>query len=366
MAIKSYSRDPYLRLTFITGITKFSKTSVFSGLNNLRDITLSRKYANICGIPTEDLCRYFGEHIEYISSLDEFCGYDSIHDEILSWYDGYSWDGKTRVINPFSLLGFLSEERFSSFWYASGTPKFLLDLIKRRWNGYTGLSNPEMGEWELDTFDIKKMEAEPLLLQTGYLTVKEILPDPAPAVYLLGIPNFEVRFAFNLHILAEFTESGGSLATTAYRRIKESLKTGDLQAMLETLRSLFASIPYQIHMSHEFYYHSIFCAMMNLLGFDIDAEVSVSGGRIDATLELDDKVYIMEFKYKGCDPEATPEGKRKLFDNVLEEGMKQIKDRGYAKKYIGSGKTIYLAAFAFLGRDNIEMRTEGYDEQKLL
>ena len=352
------SMDPFLRLTFITGITKFTKTSVFSGLNNLRDLTLSRKYANICGIPTDELGQYFSEHIGHLKTLEGFNRYDSVYDEILSWYDGYSWDGRTRVINPFSLLGFLTEERFANFWYASGTPKFLLDLIKQRPNGYTNLKNFEMGEWTLDTFDIHKLEIEPLLFQTGYLTVKEVLPDQAPAVYLLDMPNNEVRLAFNLHILAEFTESGAAFSETAYRRIKENLRTGDLVSMMETLKALFSSIPYQLHIKHEHYYHSIFFAILNLLGFDIDPEVSVSGGRIDAVLENHDKVYIMEFKYFKCEPDASPEEKRKLFDKSLEEGMQQIIDRGYCAKYAGSGKNIYQVALVFLGRDDIDIRVE--------
>jgi len=353
------SMDPYLRLTFITGITKFTKTSVFSGLNNLRDITLTKKYANICGISADDLGTHFSEHIEHLSNLDLFSEYASVHDEILSWYDGYSWDGETRVINPFSLLSFFIEERFSSFWYASGTPKFLLDLIKIRPRGYAGLSTLEIGEWELDTFDVRRMEVEPMLFQTGYLTVRDIRYNPPPATYLLEIPNYEVRQAFNLHVLAEFTESGGTSAASAYRRISESLKSADLRSMLITMRTLFSSIPYQLHIKSEYYYHSIFYAIMTLLGFDIDAEVSASGGRIDAVLELDDKVYIMEFKYEECPADATAQDKQMIFEKALCDGIKQINDRGYAKKYEGSEKTIYKAAFAFLGRDDIEMRIDG-------
>ena len=349
------SMDQHLRFTFITGITKFTKTSVFSGLNNLRDITMSREYANICGIGTEDLSRYFGEHINGLASHDEFLRHNDIHGEILAWYDGYSWDGKNRVINPFSLLSFFADKRFSSFWYASGTPKFLIDLIKEKPKGYTGLKNLEMGEWSLDTFDIQRIEAEPLLFQTGYLTVKEVLPDTVPSLYLLDIPNFEVRMAFNLHILAEFTESGASTAESAYHRIKKSLKTGDLTIMLETMRALFASIPYQLHIKKEAYYHSIFHAIISLYGFDVLAEVSVAGGRVDAVLELEDNAYIIEFKYVDCPPEITADEKRALFDRALHDGMKQINEKGYANKFEGCGKKVHKAVFAFLGKDDIEM-----------
>ena len=351
------SMDPYLRLTFITGVTKFTKTSVFSGLNNLYDITMVEKYANICGIAIEDLSACFGDHIDSLASLIEFNHIDSLHDKILEWYDGYSWDGEARVLNPFSLLSFFAGKRFSGFWYASGTPKFLLDMIKRRPKGYTDLRNPEMGEWSLDTFDIQRIEVEPLLFQTGYLTVKEVVPETAPPVFLLEIPNFEVRMAFNLHILAEFTESGAVFAESSYHRLMKSLKSGDLQGMLETMRALFASIPYQLHIKREAYYHSIFYAIISLLGFDMDAEVSVAVGRIDATLELEEKVYIMEFKYVDCPKDIAPEERRAMSEMALDEGMRQIKGKRYADKFKGCGKTIYTAAFAFLGREDIEMRT---------
>ena len=137
--------------------------------------------------------------------------------------------------------------------------------------------------------------------------------------------------------------------------MKEALRTGNLQGMLVTLRSLFASIPYELHIGKEAYYHSIFYAIMNVLGFDMDAEASVSGGRVDAVLELGDKVYVMEFKYMDCPLDTAPSDKQKLFEQALESGMQQIESRGYAKKYAGSGKIIHKAAFAFLGRDDIEM-----------
>ena len=349
------SMDPYLKLTLITGVSKFTKTSIFSELNNLLDITMAKKYVNICGITIEDLGECFSEHIDYLSSLEDFKRFNSVLDEILSWYDGYSWDGKTKLLNPFSLLSFFEQEKFASFWYASGTPKFHIDLIKKKPESFLTLKNLEISERVLDNFDIRRMEIEPLLFQTGYLTVKEVLPAMGSTLYRLDMPNLEVREAFNLQIIAELTEKGDVFTETSYRRLHGALETGDLQKMLDILRGLFASIPYELHVNAEAYCHSIFYAVMNVLGFDVDAEISVSGGRVDATLELEDKVYVMEFKYRDCPSDAGPEEKQKLFTESLEEGMSQIKDKGYARKYAGSGKTVYRAAFAFLGRDNVEM-----------
>ena len=355
------SMDPYLRLTFITGVSKFTKTSLFSELNNLLDITMHKKYASICGIPVEALATHFGEHIAYLSSLDEFKQYrahhhyDSLHDEILAWYDGYSWDGFTKVLNPFGLLLFFANEKFSSFWYSTGSPKFLIDMIKDNPEVYIQLKDFRMGEWELDTFDVHGIQVAPLLFQTGYLTVKEVVTGMGSASYLLDIPNREVAEALNLHILAILSEKENAFAGTAYRNILEALMRSDLQRILDVMKGFFSSIPYNLHVKQEAYYHSLFFALMNLLGFAIDAEVQMSMGRIDAVLDMKDKVYIFEFKYEDCAPDADAETKRKLFDKALKAGREQIIDRGYADKYAGSGKTVYQAAFAFLGRSDIEM-----------
>ena len=372
------SMDPYLRFTFITGVSKFTKTSIFSELNNLLDITMNEDYAGICGIPVEDLDEYFGEHIKALEPHKLFKQYDSVRDEILAWYDGYTWDGENKVINPFSLLSFFEQKRFGSYWYASGTPKFLIDMIKNKPESYLTLKNLKMTEHVLDSFDIRKMELEPLLFQTGYLTVKDVLPTRGSPVYVLEIPNYEVRDALSMQIVSALTESGDTRAERAQLDIGDALREGDLQRVLDILRMLFASIPYNLHVNLEAYYHSIFYAVMTILGFDMDAEVSTSRGRIDAVLELDDKVYVFEFKYCKCPPGADEAEKRSLFGTALADAMAQISDRGYSDKYKCGGstkanadtaavtvagaptsapaKTIYQAAFAFLGRDEIEMK----------
>ena len=352
------SMDPYLRLAFITGVSKFTKTSVFSGMNNLKDITMLERYAGICGVPIEELVTYFNEHIEKLAQRGKLGNRAEICDKILEWYDGYSWDGEGRVINPYSLLNFLSDGKFSPYWFATGTPKFLTDIVKKRPEGYADLNDPEVSEASLDCFDIYRMPAAPILFQTGYLTVKEVIAEPPPEVYRLTIPNFEVKIAFNLSLIADFMEKDYNIAESAYRKMNAALGNGDLNSFTSVMRSLFSAIPYQLHISHEAYYHSLFYTIMNLLGFKIEAEVSTSYGRIDGVLELGGRVYIFEFKFKACLPDATPEDMSKIVGIALDEGMKQIADRGYADRYAGSGKEIIRAAFAFLGRDTIEMRFE--------
>ena len=324
----------------------------------MEDITLTEEYASICGIAVEELVKYFDEHINSLRTLKRFRDCSSISDEILAWYDGYSWDGENRVINPFSLLSFFSQKRFSAFWYASGTPKFLIDLIKKNPVEYSNLKTPIMTEYMLDSADFNKLEATPLLFQSGYLTIKEVVTSTKGDSYILDMPNFEVRNAFNQNIIAAFTDSGHTLAENVRLDMAKAFQDGDLHKILDSLRSLFASIPYELHIDKEAYYHSIFYAIMNVHGFDVDAESSVSKGRIDAALKFGNSVYVMEFKYVKCPPKVGDEKKKALVDKALCEGMEQIKARGYYKKYVSSGKTIYLAAFAFLGKDDVEMKTE--------
>ena len=351
------SMDPYLRFVFITGVSKFTKTSIFSGLNNLRDITMSEDYADICGISVDDIDMHFGDHIRQMSTHKRFDN-KRIIDCILAWYDGYSWDGESRLLNPFSLLNFFSDKKFKRYWYATGTPSFLIGMIKKKPESYLNLKNFEITEDMLDTFEIEKIELEPLLFQTGYLTVKKAAETLGTPLYTLDIPNYEVRDAFSTQIVSALTESGDVRAGWAKMQINAALESGDLQKMLDILRGLFASIPYQLHVSEEAYYHSIFYAIMTLLGFDMDVEVSSSRGRVDAVLELEDNVYVMEFKYEKCPLDADDSDKQTLVNKSLTAAMNQINDRGYCDKYIGSEKTIYKAAFAFLGRDVIEMNVE--------
>jgi len=191
------SMDKYLEFSFITGVTKFTKSSIFSGLNNLTDITMAEKYANVCGIPVENLDECCGEYITSLATHKNFKHYDSIHDEILSWYDGYSWDGESRLLNPFSLFNFFDQKRFAGFWYASGTPRFLPNMIKNKPETYTNLKSFEITEHMLDSVDIDKLSLEPLLFQTGYLTVKEIQILQDEPVYILEMPNTEVKRALS-------------------------------------------------------------------------------------------------------------------------------------------------------------------------
>lgn len=352
------SMDPHLRFTMMTGVSKFTKTSVFSELNNMLDITMSESFAGICGITADDFDIYFSEHMNHLTKNEKLRRYSDIRTEIIKWYDGYSWDGETRVLNPFSLLSFFRQERFAGFWYASGTPGFLVGLIKNNPEAFSNIHNLKITEDMLNSGDINKIEIEPLLFQTGYLTVKEVTFAGDEMMYLLEIPNFEVKNAFNLHVISSLTEAGDTTTRNLCDELNEAFKHGDMEKAVSALQRLFSSIPYQLHVKAEAYYHSIIYAIMCFTGLNITSEVSVSGGRVDAVLEYTDRVYVMEFKYADCPKDVSTDEKRRLFDKALGDGIEQIENKGYYKKYLGGNRIIYKTAFAFLGRDDIEMKYE--------
>ncbi len=352
------SMDQYLKFMMITGVSKFTKSSVFSELNSLLDITLNEKFANICGITHLEFSKYFGDYINELSNQKNFSRYLNLHDEILKWYNGYSWDGKNLVLNPFSLLSFFIQKKFSGFWFTSGTPKFLIDLIKDKPESFLNMQNLEIGEWVLESSDIQNIQIEPLLFQTGYLTIKNVFYEEDDIIYSLTVPNYEVKQALNMHILSEFTGTGDVATQNFYREIKKSFSKGNLDNIPIILRSLFSSIPYQLHINKEAYYHSIFYAIMHLLGFNINSEISTSKGRIDGVLELANKIYIMELKFYDFEEKLENSEKEAVFHKLLNQGMNQIKRIEYDKPYRSMGKQIYLVALAFLGRDDIEIMVE--------
>jgi hypothetical protein len=352
------SLKPHLKFVMFIGLSKFTKASILSELSDLKDITMAEEFASICGVSAESLENYYSPHIESLKSLKQFETVGNMYDMTHSLYGGYSWDGKNKVINPSSLHSFIAHEKFDSYWHSSGVPYFLDALLKCKPESFLTLDAFNIKESEIDNFDIKNIELEPLLFQTGYLTVKSVEFVGDALHYALIIPNREVKNDLSMKMFVGLTENNTTQARVGLAKIeiRNALKNGDLDKVLELLRGLFASIPYQLHGKDEAYYHSIFYAVMTVLGFDMDVEVSVSRGRVDAVLELDDKVYVMEFKYEKCEPDASVDKKRALFDKALDEAMTQIVDQGYSEKYKGSGKAIYHAAFAFLGKDNIEMR----------
>ena len=330
--------DAFLRFVFFTGVSKFSRVSIFSDLNNLRDITLSEQFSLIVGYTETELMHYFGS---YLDQLAEKTGLSKkqLTDEIKHWYNGYSWDGENFVYNPFSMLNLFAEKHFRNFWFTSGTPTFLIQLIRSKKREIREFENLTVGNYTFDSYDIENLDIFALLFQTGYLTVKKITIENNEEAFHLSYPNKEVRDSFLSYLLGEFSRKDLSSSTLIQKQINKAILAGDMDVFIRESRSLFASIPYHIFIAEkEAYYHSIIYLILKLAGADVRCEVPTNTGRIDAVLETEDRIYVMEFKL-GSEHEA----------------LAQIKEMKYYEQYLGRGKEIVLIGIGF----DIEQRNIG-------
>ncbi len=319
--------DKYIRYAILTGVSKFSKASIFSGLNMLEDISLSPRYGNICGITQEELEENF---VEYLEESKE-AGVDK--DTIKEWYNGYNflWES---VYNPFDLLKFFGNNYvLKNYWFATGTPSFLVKLLQDQRYYLPELSDLVVGEELVDSFDLEKMRFEVVLFQTGYLTIEEMRQSLRWKIeYKLKIPNKEVKMSLFDYIIDYFVDKKDErLQDTLYL----SLQEGDVEGFIENIKRLFASIPYNNYVKntiweYEWYYASVLYAYLQSLGVEIRGEDVTNKGRADMTVIMWDNIYIIEFKVgkKGENP------------------MKQIEEKKYYEKYIGKGD-IYLVGMIF-------------------
>ncbi|MEY4504856.1 MAG: hypothetical protein RL154_1153, partial [Pseudomonadota bacterium] len=280
--------DEYLKFVFLTGVSKFSKVSLFSGLNNLNDITLDKSYSTICGYTQEDIETVFSEHLK---------GQD--FDKIKYWYNGYKWLGKS-VYNPFDILLFIQKGFvYENYWFSTATPTFLLKLIEKHKYFLPSLENIVADSAILNSFDVDYIEPEALMWQTGYLTITHTETILDSIEYHLAIPNKEVRQSLLRSIALHMTRAD-NLTSQTNGMLKAILKN-DLALFQTHLISLFASIPYNLFTNnklykYEGYYVSVFYAYMKSLGVELIAEDVTNKGRIDLTLKLPNAIYIMEFK----------------------------------------------------------------------
>ncbi len=319
--------DAHVKFTFLTGVSKFSKVGIFSGLNNLIDITLEPAYSAICGYTERDLDAVFAPELP---GLDR--------NEIRRWYNGYGWLGEEKVYNPFDILLLFRSRRFKAHWFETGTPRFLIDTLLRR-----GVASPELDgmagtEALLSAFDVDEMATEALLFQTGYLTIREMEDrGDGRILYRLGYPNHEVRQSLNEHLLNTLLpESSRRLAENG--PLRELLAANDFEGIEALFRAVFASIPHQWHVNnriaeYEGYYASVFYSYLAAQGLDLAAEESSARGRADMVLRYGGRVYLFEFKTV----EKAPEG----------GALAQIKEKGYADKYRHLGQPIHLVGVEF-------------------
>lgn len=319
-----------LHFTLITGVSKYGKLSIFSDLNNLLDVTLDPRFATLLGYTQEELERYFGAYIDRLVAR-----YTVSRAEILAqitfWYDGYSWDGRSRVYVPFSTLIFLEQQQFANHWFSTGTPTFLIKLLRRHQIPAYELDSLTADNALLESADVNNLSVLSLLFQTGCLTIKRVHESFLGESYDLGYPNHEVAQAFQQHLLADYLSlNPDRISTAILRNLHRALTEQNVEGFITIFRSVFADIPSHLFLPREAYYHSVVYLLLRLLDFTVQAEKVTNLGRIDAILELANTVYILEFKMTTGD-----------------EALQQIHDKQYAQSFLGSGKTIILLGIAF-------------------
>ena len=320
--------DADIRFCFLTGVSKFSKAGLFSGLNNLRDITLSPAYGAICGYTDGDLDAVFAPELE---GLDR--------DAIRHWYNGYSWRGPERVYNPFDILLLFDKREFGNYWFETGTPGFLVDLLARRRVDALSLEGGVADDTLLSAFDVDRIEPEALLFQTGYLTITGEERDGEGSLYTLGYPNREVRRSLNAVLLGAMAPEFAAVA--GRRDLRRLLRANDFAGVEGLFRAFLAGIPNEWYArtgmaGYEVHYASVFYSHFVAAGMDVRVEESSSHGRADMAVLFNGNVYVFEFKMVDREPQGL--------------ALVQIRERGYADKYRGLGWPIHLIGVEF-GRE---------------
>ena len=333
-----------LQFIFLTGVSKFSKVSLFSDLNNLVDLTLDENFTTALGYTQEELESYFADYLKKISE-EKNMTLPELLAEIKRWYNGYSWDGINSVYNPYSVLNFLYSGKFLNHWFSTGTPTMVVRLLNKRY--IEDFKDVPFGVFELERYNIAEVEKHlvSLLFQTGYLTITEKLDEEN---FLLNYPNKEVRDSFNYFRVAEYIEGDTSLDKLKYN-LKTSLFSGNMDLFVENISILFAQIPYQIVIPHrEAYYQLIIYLTLKILGLEIIAEENTNKGRIDAVIFVPNYIYIIEFKFSSSSKQA----------------LLQIKNKTYYEKYLSDSRQLCLVGmnFDYENRTVIECVMEKVDK----
>jgi len=331
--------DPYLKLVFLTGVSRFSKVSIFSGLNQLNDITVDPSFATVCGYTQSELESVFEDSLK-----------DFDKEKVKQWYNGYAWLGE-RVYNPFDILLLFDKKMFKPYWFETGTPTFLIKLLQKKKYYIPEIENLEVGDEILSNLDVDNIRIENLLFQSGYLTIKEF--KEKYGIYTLSYPNLEVRKSFNSYFLTYIIEDISAKYKTDIGLI-EAFENKQVEKLKDILHRFFASIPHDWYRkndidSYEGFYASIVYALFNGAGLSVIAEDNTNKGQIDLSVFNQDSVYIVEFKV--------------VEDKEEHSTLKQIKEKKYYEKYMSKYNEIYLIGIEFSKKDK---NIVGFEWEKVL
>lgn len=322
--------DQYIRFGLLTGVSRFSRTSVFSGLNNLNDITLDSRYAEICGITEQELKSYFQQGIKRLSEK-EGTDYAGALSELKASYDGYHFtENSADVYNPFSVLNALEKSKIEMYWFQTGTPTFLIETIRNSGKFLPEYFTSEVDNTELSEIDTFRTSPIAMMFQTGYLTIKEY--DCYDKTYTLGIPNREVKEGLSRCLLVAYMSTDENDTMKTLRNIRRLFMRGQVDEALERIKIFLSGIPYELaNGKDEIYFENNLYLLFNLIGVRAHAEYHTSRGRIDLLLDMPEYVYVMELKLDGTPYEA----------------LEQIKTKGYADQFKGEGKEVIAIGINF-------------------
>lgn len=326
------SCDPYIRFALLTGVSKFSKVSVFSDLNNLLDISMDRRYATLCGITEEEIHRTLEPELHQLAEATGLT-YEEACDKLREMYDGYHFSRVSPgIYNPFSLLCTFDKMEFGSYWFETGTPTFLVELLKRdRYNLYQ-MAHEQTTADVLNSAVPESISSIPVLYQAGYLTLKGY--DSRFELYQLGFPNKEVEEGFVNFLLPNYARINPAEGRFQISRFVHEVESGDIDAFFRRLQSFFADTPYELARDLELHYQNVLYIVFKLIGFYVQVEYHTSEGRIDLVLQTDRYVYIMEFK----------------LDGTAEEALQQIEDKHYALPFATDSRQVFCVGVNFSNR----------------
>jgi len=331
--------DEHIRFVFLTGVSKFSKAGVFSGLNNLKDISMDTRYSSLLGITRQETGTCFKEYIDRFVKTEGINNAELIK-KITDWYNGFCFSGICeKVFNPFSMLLLFDNARFSNYWFESATPSFLIKLIKEKDFDLTGFDGVNISESAFSSCEIENLKIIPILFQTGYLTIAGYNKERME--YTLAYPNFEVKNSMTECLTEAYSFVEREFVHGYAWKLIDALRDHDFELFFDTLRVFFANIPYDLQINKEKYYQTVFYLIFSLIGLKVEAEVKTNKGRIDAVI-LDKNIYIFEFKFNGDKNKA----------------LSQIKEKKYFEKYQGMDKEIYLFGVDFTARNVGEWMVE--------
>jgi len=323
--------DPYLQFVFITGVTKFAQMGIFSTLNQLNDISLDLEYNTLCGMTCAEIEATFASELQALAAQAGIT-YEQAVEQLTRRYDGYRFTPEkefTPMYNPFSVLNALAKSRFDDYWFASGTPTFLVEMLKRTDFDLRQLDGIEVSSASLTDDRANLANPVPMIYQSGYLTIKSY--DNEFREYTLSFPNEEVKYGF-LNFAAPFYTPVSSTDTSFYiGKFVRELRSGDIEAFLNRLTCFFADFPYELNVKTERHYQVVFYLVFKLMGQFTQAEVRTAKGRADAVVKTADYIYVFEFKLNG----------------TAKEALKQIDEKGYLLPYTADGRQVVKVGVAF-------------------